>query len=163
MKRFYRRELFKVFKSFLFILFLMFFIGFVGGCATIFPEPTPLCTPEEQETSVIYTLLNKIHSNPSSADFTLLMTSATQFKKHPERAAEIIQVATKMKSIINEGVTYAIFESKLKEELDPMQYVVASKFTKQFSAYHIPINPCDKRLILGHLDNQIDLAQTVKQ
>ena len=146
----------------LMIMFIVFSIGTMGCSKAmverLFPEPAPLCTVEEQADSVIYQLLNKINANPSSADFTLLMTSASQFKKHKGYAAEVIEVATGLKDAINKGITYAAFEAEIKKQLDPMQYVVASKFVKNFGTYHIPIKPCDKRLIVAHLDNQMELA-----
>lgn len=149
-------------RNFLMLIVAVTMVGCVAfaGCATIFPESEPLCTVEEQESSVVYKVLKKLYSNPRSANFTLLMGTATQIQKHPETKDEIIELAKSLKTAILEGITYELFAEKALSNLGPYQYLVASEALTGFKAYKIPIkSECDVRLIFAHLDKQIKLVE----
>jgi len=129
------------------------------SCAgfTLFPNQEPLCSPEQQKESLIYK-----YTDPATADFVLLIGTATFLDKHPDKAGLLIDVVEKAKTIIEEGTTYNIFADTIVELLGPLQYVVVSPLLGSFKGVDIPLTDCDKSLIIGHLNKQLKLVKMVK-
>ena len=144
-------------KNVIVILFGLVFL--LTGCAgmSLFPNQEPFCTQEQQLTSLVYK-----YTDPATDDFILLLGSATFLDKHPEKVDVLIKVIEQAIEVINGGTTYNIFAEVIVDLLGPLQYVVVSPLLGSFKGVDIPLTECDKRLILGHLDKQLKLAQMVK-
>jgi len=142
------------------ILQVLLVFVFVTGCAgmSIFPPPVePYCTPEEQESSLIYK-----NFDPQTADFALTLGVAAYLDKYPGRLEEIEEAYAALEKAAITGLTYDAFFVLVREKLGNLTYVVVSKFVSQFKGIKIPINECDQRLILGHIKNQTDLFKLIK-
>lgn len=129
------------------------------GCAgmSLFPNKEPLCTPEEQATSIIYKYVD-----PATADFTLLLGVATLLDKDPTKAPLIEQILMKAQALVESGISYELFSKELVGLLGPMQFVVINPLLAGFQNFSIPIKPCDKKLMLGHIENQLQLVRLVQ-
>jgi len=134
---------------------LVMLMGCVGF--SLFPNAEPLCTIEEQETSIIYKLVD-----PRTADFTLMLGVASILDKDPSKAALIEEVLIKAKAFVESGISYKLFAEELVDLLGPMQFVVLNPLLSGFVDFAIPMGDCDKRLILGHIENQLQLVRMVK-
>jgi len=145
------------FKNAIVVLVGLLFL--LGGCAgiSLFPNQAPFCTPDEQLTSLVYK-----YTDPATADFVLLLGTATFLDKHPEDVDILIKVVEEAKNVVENGTTYDIFASVIVDLLGPLQYVVVSPLLGSFKGVEIPLTECDEKLILGHLDKQLKLAQMVK-
>jgi len=132
---------------------------FLSGCAgmSLFPNAPEFCTPEEQVDSIIYKYLD-----PATTDFALMLGTASYLEKHPEGAPALIKIIDAAKTLVEGGATYNIFADELMELLGPLQFVVVSPLLDSFKGVIIPINDCDKRMILGHLNKQLKLVQMIK-
>lgn len=141
-----------------FVTILVSFVVLIG-CAgmSLFPNSEPLCTPEEQQTSIIYKYVD-----PRTADFTLLLGVASVLDKDPLKAPMIEEVLIKAKALVESGISYELFSKELVELLGPMQFVVINPLLAGFQNFSIPMNDCDKRLILGHIENQLQLVRLVQ-
>ena len=64
--------------------------------------------------------------------------------------------------LAGEGITYDVFAEQLVDMLGPLQYVVISPLLDNFKKVTLPINDCDRRMILGHLNKQLNLTNLVK-
>lgn len=132
---------------------------FLSGCAgfSLFPDAKPFCTPDEQIGSVIYEYLD-----PATTDFVMMVGTATFLEKYPIQANALIRSINRAKALVENGVTYEVFAEELMKILGPLQYVVVSPILNTFIGIELPINECDKRMILGHLDKQLNLAELSK-
>ena len=142
------------------VVILMSVLFLITGCVgmTLFPNAEPFCTPEEQVNSIIYK-----YFDPATADFTLMLGTATFLEKYPEKVYILVKAIEKAKEVLaTDGITYDVFAGELVDILGPLQYVVISPLLGNFKKIALPINDCDKRMILGHLNKQLNLTSLVK-
>ena len=142
------------------VIILISVLFLISGCAgmSLFPNTEPFCTPEEQVDSIIYK-----YFDPATADFTLMLGTATFLEKYPEKVPILIKIIENAKEVLaGEGITYDVFAEQLVDMLGPLQYVVISPLLDNFKKVTLPINDCDRRMILGHLNKQLNLTNLVK-
>ncbi len=134
-------------------------IVFTGcaGMTKLFEPPEPFCTETEQADSIIYKYLN-----PGDADFTLILVMAAYLDKRPEEAQDVKEKLIALKDAVEKGVTYDSFASLAHEKFGTLKAVVLSRALKNFKGVKAPVSVCDKRMIMGHIDNQIEIVDMVK-
>lgn len=137
------------------VMILMFFS--CAGMPKLFEPAEPYCTAEEQKDSLIYK-----HLNPGDTDFFLILGMAAYLDKHPEKASELKEKLIILKDAVEKGITYDAFERKAQKEFGALKAVVLAKALKNFVGVKVPIKVCDKRMILGHLENQTEIVDLVK-
>jgi len=139
------------------VILLSLFI-FIFGCAGIhiFPKKD-LCTPEEQESSLIYKAFD-----PQTADFTLALGTAAYLDKHKDKLPEMTKIYKKVNIALKKGLNYNLLFDLVKKEFGSYTYVVVSRFVNSFKGISLPISECDKRLILLHIEKQLELFELMK-
>lgn len=146
-------------RIFLFLLAIVMIVGLSScvGMTELFGPPEPFCTETEQADSLIYKYLN-----PGDADFTLILVMGAYLEKRPEKAQEIKEKLIKLKDAVEKGTTYDSFASMAQDEFGTFKAVMLSRALKNFKGVKTPLKVCDKRLILGHIDNQIETVDMFK-
>ena len=144
-------------KRTLLILMAVTFLVSCAGMPKLFEPPEPYCTETEQANSLIYAYLN-----PGDTDFTLILVMAVYLDKRPEEAPGVKEKHITLKTAVEKGITYDAFESKAQKKFGALKAVVLSKALKNFVGVKVPLSVCDKRLILGHIENQIEIVDMVK-
>jgi len=148
-------------KKLLFLFFTIFLAGILlSGCAGMpkFFEPAePYCTAEEQKDSLIYKYLN-----PGDTDFALILGTAGVLEKHPEYADKIRSGLLDVKAAVKNGITADALEKLVREKFGMVMGVALSKVLKKFKGVHVPLGVCDSRLVLGHVENQLEIVDLVK-
>ena len=131
------------------------------SCAgmSLFPDAEPLCPAQgDADTSIICKYVD-----PRTADFTLMLGVASILDKDPSKAPLIESVLLRAKILVESGVSYEVFSKELITILGPMQFVVINPLLSGFKNFKIPISDWDKNLILGHIDNQLELVRMIAQ
>jgi len=149
--------MFNTMKRFLLVLIITCFI-FTGciGMPKLFEPVEPYCTPEEQEDSIIYKYLN-----PADTDFVLIIGTAVILENNPEYAPKIKRYLLDLKIAVEKGITAGAFEKLVQEKFGALMGIVLGKTLERFKKINVPLKVCDKRLILGHIDNQLEIVDAV--
>lgn len=144
-------------KRFLLILLAVVFLVSCMGMPKLFAPPEPYCTETEQANSLIYKYLN-----PGDADFALIFVMAAYLDKRPEEAQGVKNKFIQLKDSVEKGITYDAFADKAQDKFGTLKAVVLSRALKNFTGVKVPLSVCDKRLILGHIENQIEIVDMIK-
>lgn len=146
-------------KTILITMAMVMIFMFIGcaGMPKFFEPAEPYCTAEEQKESIIYRYMN-----PGDTDFILILGMAAYLDDQPEEAPAVSANLTRLKNAVEQGITYDSFASKAQEKFGTLKAVVLSKALENFVGVKVPLSVCDKRLILGHLENQAEIVDMIK-
>jgi len=145
----------------LFAFLLCLFISLVlfAGCAgwpKLFEPVEPYCTAEEQADSIIYK-----NMNPGDTDFFLVLGVAAVLDDHPEYAPMLNDRFLILKNAVEQGITAETLEKLIRENFSLVMGVALNRVLTKFKGVNVPLSVCDKRLVLGHIDNQLEIVNVV--
>ena len=145
----------RIFLVLLAMAMLSMFISCVG-MPKFFEPVEPYCTPEEQKDSIIYK-----HLNPADTDFVLIIGTTVALKNHPEHASKFKIGLVQLKTAVEKGIAAGAFERLVQEKFGTIMGIVLGKTLDRFKSVNMPLSVCDKRLILGHIENQLEIVDAV--
>jgi len=141
-------------------LFLILLLAVVfAGCAgmpKLFEPAEPYCTAEEQKDSIIYK-----HLNPGDTDFALVLFSAGVLEKNPHLAPMIKDRLLELRAAVESGITAAALEKMVRDKFSLVMGVALGRVLEKFKGVNVPLGVCDRRLVLGHIDNQLEIVEMI--
>ena len=111
--------------------------------------------PEDCGGSLIYRLI----PNPQQTGVFLRMGNLVLIDKGVYTAAQAVEAIEKIREKLDEpSITYAILSAYVDKEISPY-FVLIGELVLQFSAFDIPIDECDIKLLKKHLVEQEAIAK----
>lgn len=132
------------------------FVALMSACAT-----TPQIPPEECANSLIYKVADEMHTTPQAVGAVFQLADLELVKNDVVAKKDVSQFLDDVESLVSRDTTtyldvvtaITVRVEALQEKFGPEVMLLITVFSEQLSE-PIPIDPCDKTLLLKHVADQ---------
>lgn len=130
-------------------------------------QPTPVVVPDDCSESIIYNYAAKTGMTPSQVGAIFKVASTLALTQEPGFKTDFLVLLTKMEVILqtedmkaSDLARYVLAETKVINTRWGKAALVLSVVLAEFDR-EVPLNSCDRRLILKHIQEQKALAEMI--